>query len=403
MQSKDEPFRSELAWLQHDRLGSLQAAKEEIARQGGDLLDLSMINPDLPPPRVMIDKLVEASLKPFNHRYAVSRGVRKLREAFAGKYRHRFGVTLDTDSEVCVTMGTKDAILDALTSLASPGQTVVLPAPTYPAHLSAVLLAGLKPEFYPLSADHDQMLAHIEGAFRRSRAKILLVNFPNNPTGMVVQSSFYEKLASIVRTFDAYVINDFVYGEMVFDGASASLLSCAALRERGAETYSLSKAYSVPGWRVAALCGEARLIRQVTRLKAHVDYGIFLPIQSAASHALLLKEDLVKPLLSQYNNRCNILAVGLRRLGWKVDAPRAGACVWAEVPEYISGRSMEISERLIRELGVLAMPGELFGAEFCRHVRFAVVLPEERVRTAIDRLSRFEAAARSSQGHSAVA
>ncbi|MBN8549923.1 MAG: aminotransferase class I/II-fold pyridoxal phosphate-dependent enzyme [Deltaproteobacteria bacterium] len=384
-----QAYREDLTWLQEDRLKELQSIKQRIGTNGGEIFDVSMFNPDLAPQRVLLDKLVEASLKPQNHRYSVSRGIRRLRDAFAGKYQTRFGAALNPESEICVTMGTKDAVLDTLTCLASPGKRVLFGAPTYPAHLSAARLAGLSTSFFDISDDEDRMLASIAEKLRSEAIAALVLNFPNNPTGVRVGPSFYSKLAALVRGSGVFVLNDFVYGEMSFDGEATSLLAESSLREQSAEVYSLSKAYSVPGWRVAALCGSARLVHQVTRLKAHVDYGIFLPIQAAASFALSTKEDLVKPLAAQYNNRCSTLAGGLRRLGWTVANPRAGACVWAKAPEPLAaGGSLRLAKELLSDAGVLAMPGLLFGERFDGYLRFAAVIPEERIRQALEQLSR---------------
>lgn len=382
------PYREELAWLQSDALLELQALKREVVRAGRELFDLSMINPDLPPPRVMIDKLVEASLKPFNHRYAVSRGIPRLREAFAHKYANRFSTQLDSESEICVTMGTKDAVLDSMVSLARPGESVLLGAPTYPAHLSAARLAGLRADVFAISTDESAMLGSIAAKLQERPFKLIVLNFPNNPTGLSVSQTFYSELLQLTERHGTFVLNDFVYGEMGFSEGVPSLLSACQTRRGCAEVYSLSKAYSVPGWRVAALSGSQRLVHQVTRLKAHVDYGIFLPIQAAAAFALSAKEDLVKPLTSQYNNRCRTLATGLRRLGWEVAAPTAGACVWGKMPHKLqAGGSRAFALDLLRESGILAMPGILFGTEFDRYIRFAVVLSEERIRQMLENLA----------------
>lgn len=385
-----EPYREELSWLQQDKLGELQNLKQNIINSGGELFDVAMINPDLPPQRVLLDKLVEASLKPQNHRYSVSRGIRRLRDAFAQKYQNRFGAALDSETEICVTMGTKDAVLDALISLARPGRHVLMGAPTYPAHLSAARLAGLETCFFEISEDEGSMLASISQRLKEAPICALVLNFPNNPTGVTVGADFYAKLARLLEGTEIFVLNDFVYGEMGFKAEPCSLLAEPKLRRQGAEVYSLSKAYSVPGWRVAALCGSARLVRQVTRLKAHVDYGIFLPIQAASAYALSTKDDLVKPLTAQYNNRCNTLASGLARLGWAVSHPQAGTCVWGRPPTGLAGRgSLDLAKRLLVETGVLAMPGTLFGESFNEYLRFAAVIPEERIRQALERLGRF--------------
>lgn len=388
--SRIEPFRTELSWLQADKLADLNAQKQIILNEGRELFDFSMINPDIPPARVIIDKLVEASLKPFNHRYSVSRGITRLRQAFAEKYASRFSVTLDPDKEVCVTMGTKDAIHDAIFCVASPGERVLMGSPTYPAHISAAKLAGVEVDFFPLSADEDAMLAAIAERLDAGSHKVLVLNFPNNPTGISVSSSFYERLVQIAKAKSVLVVNDFVYGEMGYRGALPSLLSAPGAKDVGVEVYSMSKAYSVPGWRVAALSGNPRLVHQVTRLKAHVDYGIFMPIQAACAFALSTKDDLVKHPVAQYNNRCGVLASGLKRLGWTVEQPSAGACVWGGLPEGSGSLgSMQFAVRLLADTGVLVMPGVLFGEEFDSHVRFAAVMPEERIRAMLGLLSRY--------------
>ncbi len=383
-----ESYRAELSWLQEDKLSELQKIKQDIISRGGELFDVSMINPDIAPQRVLLDKLVEASLKPQNHRYSVSRGIRRLREAFAGKYGQRFGASIAPESDICITMGTKDAVLDSLVSLGCAGKWVLMGAPTYPAHLSAARLAGLETCFFEISVDEDLMLASIADKLRERPVCALLLNFPNNPTGVTVSREFYKALAALLRASGTFVLNDFVYGEMGFSSSPCSLLAEESLRDQSAEVYSLSKAYSVPGWRVAALCGSQRLVRQVTRLKAHVDYGIFLPIQAASAFALSTKDDLVKPLTAQYNNRCNTLASGLRRLGWTVSAPQAGACVWGRAPSELAARgSLHLAKSILLDTGVLAMPGALFGESFNEYLRFAAVIPEERIRQALDALA----------------
>jgi alanine-synthesizing transaminase len=384
-----QSFRSELSWLQEDKLGELQRLKEQLLSEGRQLFDLSMINPDLAPARVLVDKLVEASLKPYNHRYSVSRGIRRLREAFASKYQAKFAVELDPDSEVCVTMGAKDAMLDALLSLASPGQHILLGTPTYPAHLSAARLAGLSPVFFEVSSDENAMLIAIESALKAQPIAVLALNFPNNPTGHYVSADFYRKLGAIAVGSNVFILNDFTYGEMGFAPGVSSLLAADGARERCAEIYSLSKAYSIPGWRVAALVGSARLIRQVAKLKSHIDYGVFLPLQMAASYALSTKEDLVKPLVAQYNNRCSTLSTGLRSNGWTVQEPRSGACVWAKAPRDLSSQgSLELCRNLLRDCGILAMPGLLFGEQCDEYVRFAAVVSEEYIREVVERIGR---------------
>ncbi|MFM1847498.1 MAG: hypothetical protein RL417_972 [Pseudomonadota bacterium] len=380
----------DLGWLKEDPLAELNGLKLERLSRGAPLIDLAMINPDLPPPRFLLDKLLEATVKPQNHRYAVSRGVRKLREAFALKYARTFGVTLDPEREVCVTLGTKDGLVSALRCLCQPGDRVAVAEPTYPAHISALQLAGCLPVFFDLGQSGGALVANIEGILERERCKAVLLNLPNNPTGLVVNP---DELGAVVRAAAArgvVVINDFVYGEMVHRGGAApSILSVESGETPKVEIYSLSKAYSVPGWRVGALVGSAELVRQIVRLKSHSDYGVFLPLQIAAAAGLGVNEDLAAPLTRQYAYRARVLVEGLRRLGLSVEVPAAGASVWAELPR---GRgeagSFPFVRRLLEEGGVFAIPGAVFGERWDRHVRFALVHGEERLREGLQRMER---------------
>lgn len=374
-------FPAHLSWLKDDPLAELHALKLARLSQGQELFDVSMINPDLPPPRYILDKLSEATIKPDNHRYAVSRGVRKLREGFASKYERRFGVKLSSEEEICVTMGTKDAILHAAMCVTKPGDSVLLPKPVYPAHLSAIRIAELKPSFFELSGDEDQMFWNVSSRLQTGRYRLLILNFPNNPTGLTVSRSFYERLVEVAQASDCFVINDFVYGEMGFKSdAPASLLSVANRRENIAETYSLSKAYSVPGWRVGALLGSSTLAQKLARLKGHIDYGIFLPVQLAAAAGLSGKDELAAGIARQYMNRAGLLVTGLKRLGWEVTMPAAGASVWARMPEFFREEgSRGFVRRLLTECGVMLMPGELFGEEYGGYARFALVQSETKL------------------------
>jgi alanine-synthesizing transaminase len=377
----------DIGWLREDPLAELNALKLERLSRGGGLVDLSMINPDLPPPRYLLDKLVEATFKPQNHRYAVSRGIRKLREAFAVKYGTVFGVKLDPEEEVCVTLGTKDGLVSALRCLGRPGDAVAVAQPTYPAHLSAIQLAGGRPVFYELGNDGAELVSNIERVLESHRPNVLLLNLPNNPTGRVAHRSELESICRSAAAWGAVVINDFVYGDMVHRGEAApSVLSISSDGPK-VEIYSLSKAYSVPGWRVGALVGPQAIVHQVARLKSHSDYGVFLPLQMAAAAGLGVSENLVAPLTRQYEHRARVLVDGLRRLGWRVELPAAGASVWAELPVDVAG-SFEYVRQLLEEAGVFALPGKIFGAQWDRYVRFALVQGEERLREALQRMER---------------
>jgi alanine-synthesizing transaminase len=380
-----------LSWIDNDPLRTLNAMKLKKIEAGEMLFDLSMINPDIEPPRYLIDRLVEASLKSMNHRYAVSRGIRKLREAFASKYKKCFEVAIEADSEACVVMGTKDALIHTFAAHLRPGDRVLMGAPTYPLYLSSAKLSNLQCSFFPISSDEDAMLASIAVALGDNSIRMLVLNFPNNPTGICVTSYFYQRLSELVQNRDLLVFNDFVYGEMTYNNKPAvSLLSVNDLRPQAVECYSMSKAYSVPGWRVGALLGNRYLVQRFSRLKSHVDYGLPLPIQHAAAAGLTTDQDLVSVALSRYEARARALVAGLRRIGWDVDLPGGGVCVWAKIPDRFSEEgSLAFSERLLAETGILVTPGFLYGTAFDRLVRFALVVNQEKIIEVIDRLEKF--------------
>ena len=381
-----------------DYLRPLKDLQRQMLIDGRTVFDLSMVNPDLAPPRVVLDRLLESVTKTQNHRYAVSRGVRRLRDAFANKYATRFGINLNPETEVCVCLGSKDATYQALKSLLKPGDQVVVSAPSYPAHISAVTLAGGSVVSWSYSDDPAQAAASLTTLLETSGAKVVLLNFPSNPAGVVVSLEWWQAIAEVCKRFNAAVINDFVYGEMCFSGQPA--VSALWMRERGVlcvEVYSLSKAYNVPGWRVGALVGSEQIVQCVARFKSHSDYGLFLPLQYAASVALTSTQDLVRSTVTAYDRRIRVLAIGLRRLGWTVVEPRAGACGWAKFPEdgfstsqRESGASGSVAfaTELPERTGVLVAPGVVFGDEYDTYVRFSAVVTEERMREVVDALSR---------------
>ncbi len=383
-----------LSWIDHDPLRAINKIKLQRLESGEPLFDLSMINPDIEPPRYLIDRLVEATLKGVNHRYAVSRGIRKLREAFALKYRNRFQVSVDAETEVCVVMGTKDALIHSFAAHLKPGDRVLMGAPTYPLYLSSARLSNINCSFFSISADEQAMLAGIAAAIEDSSIRMILLNFPNNPTGICVGERFYQRLAEIVQGRDILVFNDFVYGEMQFDGGdSVSMLSIPEIRPSAVECYSMSKAYSIPGWRVGALVGSRAFVQKLSRLKSHLDYGLPLPLQHAAAAGLTTDQDLIGSALHRYEARARTLVTGLRRCGWDVYAPSGGVCIWAMLPEmYHREGSLAFAERLVSTTGVLVTPGVLYGKAYDSYVRFALVLSQEKIIEVVEHLERFPAA-----------
>lgn len=381
------PLNSETDWVDAEGYNHLRDLKEQSHRSGRRIIDLSMINPDLPPPRLLLDRLVEASLQTKNHRYSVARGISKLREAVSQVYRSRYGVGVRSDVGVCITLGAKDALLAYLAAVCERGSTVLVPAPTYPAFESSLLLQGVRTLHYRLDGSEEMILSEIERHLAEHPIRVLLCNFPNNPTGRAVSSSFWDRLGSLLAKTDTLLLNDFVYGDLCFSGQpAASALASPLLAERGCEIVSLSKSYSVPGWRIGAVVGLPRVIERISRLKAHLDYGIFMPLQIAAAHALVSQQDIVAPIRVAYSQRCALVAQGLRTAGFAVEEPQAGCCVWAKLPSKAEDAD-GFTRRLALETGTFLLPGHLFGAEYRRFVRVAVVGADPILREVVDRCS----------------
>lgn len=377
-------------WLYQDPIAEITALKRALVLRGEDITDLSMINPDILPSSFVVDKLHEFTIKPFNHRYGVSRGVRKLREAFSEKFEKTFDVRVDPEREVCAASGTKDGIIHVLHTVTEPGDAVLMGIPTYPMYLSAAKLARTIPVFFEMDPNEELMLGNIERALDATGARVILLNFPNNPTGVTVSGAFLQALAEVTVQRSVKVINDFVYGEMGYRSAAPSLLTIRGTNPNVVETYSLSKAYSVPGWRCGAVLGSEKIVRDVARLKSHSDYGTFLPIQFAAAAILTAKQDLVSPIVGQYSRRAETLVAGLRKLGWECALPQGGASVWVPLPHELAGRgSIAVCKELLERFKVLLTPGALYGRECDGYLRFALVHSEERLQEVFQCITEF--------------
>lgn len=355
-----------------------QTRKLSLVAEGRQVIDLSMINPDMPPPRRIIDKLIETSMRPQNHRYSVARGLKKLREAFATKYLGRWSISLSADEEICITSGSKEAVLLLLRWCIPEHSTVLIPSPYYPAHLSAAKLGGHRVEVFELGISDNETLAAIEEGLVKYQPAVLILNFPNNPTGSTVSKGFYEKLSLLAERHGTLVYNDFVYGELTFTGRATSMLEVPYFRTNGLESYSLSKAYGVPGWRVAAMCGATRWIKRLAELKSKTDYGLFIPLQVAAAAAL---EGEPPKFSEEYALRARGFVKDLSALGFRVNAPQAGCAVWCK-PERFS------VDYLVRELlekhGILISCGDSFGDNFADMVRIALVAPPATLSNVIE-------------------
>lgn len=358
----------------------VQTEKARLLANGRAVCDLSMVNPDIPPPRFLVDKLCEASLKGVNHRYAVSRGVRKLREALTERYHDVFNVSLSPETDVCVTLGSKDALTQIALVILKPGDEILVGEPTYAAFRFVAEYAGLVVRTFTISSDEAEMTANLVAAMDANPVRAVFLNFPNNPTGQAVSEDFYRAVLGRARRTGALVVNDFVYGEMMHSGTPAvSLLRIAEKEDAALETYSLSKAFSVPGWRVGAILGSSDLVHQIAVAKSRVDYGLFLPIQIAAAAALGSQEPFVRQITTQYRNRAEVLARVLRGAGWRVTSPDAGACLWAQIPsEWREEGSDAVVQRLVAR-GLVATGESFFGHLREGFIRFALVASEDRL------------------------
>jgi alanine-synthesizing transaminase len=364
----------------------VNALKMERRRAGEDIIDLGMGNPDLPTPKHIVDKLVEAARKPHNHRYSASRGITKLREAIAKWYGRRFGVDIDPEREAVVTIGAKEGLSHLVLSLISPGDVVLSPNPTYPIHPYSVIIAGGDLRSVPIGPERN-FLEDLDVAIKQTwpRPKMLIISFPHNPTTAVVDLEFFRKIVDFAREHRMIVIHDLAYADLTFDGYQApSFLEVPGAKEVGVEFFSMSKSYSMAGWRVGFCVGNAEIVGALTRLKSYLDYGIFQPIQIAAIIALNGDQSCVQNIVSVYKSRRDVLVDGLNRVGWSIEKPKGTMFVWARIPEQFRAMgSVEFSKYLIEAGKVAVSPGLGFGEYGDEYVRFALVENEMRTRQAI--------------------
>jgi len=360
--------------------------KMQMRRQGVDIVDLGMGNPDLPTPKHIVDKLVEASQKAVNHRYSASRGIPGLRLAAANWYLRRFGVELDADSEVVVTMGAKEGLAHLALVMLQPGDVVFATDPAYPIHPYASIIAGADVRRIPIGKGRD-FFEDLHLATRQTwpQPKLLILNYPQNPTTEVVELSFFEKIVEFAKEHDMLVIHDLAYADLVYDGYVApSFLQAKGAKDVGVEFFSLTKSYSMAGWRVGFCCGNRDMVHALTRIKSYLDYGIFQPIQIAACSALNGPQDCVSEICEVHRDRRDALIEGLGRAGWNVAPPKATMFVWAEIPdEFKAMGSVDFSKFLLKEAHVAVSPGLGFGHFGDDHVRFALVENRHRINQAV--------------------
>jgi alanine-synthesizing transaminase len=354
--------------------------------RGEDIIDLGMGNPDHATPPHIVAKLLEAAQKPTNHRYSVSRGIYKLRLAICDWYRRRFDVELDADREAIVTIGSKEGIGHLALAMLGAGDVVLCPTPTYPIHQYSVIIANGDLRSVPLVPGQD-FFENLVEATRQTwpKPKLLILNFPHNPTTEVVDLAFFERIVEFAREHDMLVVHDLAYADLVFDGYQPpSFLQAKGAKEIGVEFFTLSKSYSMPGWRVGFAVGNPEIIGALARMKSYLDYGIFQPVQIAAIAALNGPQDCVAEIREVYRVRRNALCDGLTRAGWNVPRPKATMFVWAEIPdEFKHLGSIEFSKFLLKEGKVAVSPGIGFGEYGDHYVRLALIENEHRIRQAV--------------------
>lgn len=360
--------------------------KAQARRRGEDIIDFGMGNPDGPTPRHIVEKLCEVASRENTHRYSVSRGIPRLRRAITGWYQRRFGVALDPEREAIVTIGSKEGLAHLALATVDRGDAVLVPNPAYPIHPYGFVMAGADIRHVQLTPDVD-FFVELEKAIRDlwPKPKMLVLNFPANPTTQCVDLAFFEKVVAIAREHDIWVVHDLAYADIVFDGYVApSILQVPGAKDVAVEFFTLSKSYNMPGWRIGFMCGNEKLVAALAKLKSYFDYGTFTPIQVAAILALEGPQGCVEEIRRTYQKRRDVMCAGLEAAGWPVEKPKATMFVWARIPEaYRSLGSLEFSKKLLAQAKVAVSPGIGFGEYGDEYVRFSLIENEHRTRQAL--------------------
>lgn len=355
-------------------------------RRGEDIIDLSMGNPDGPTPHHIVEKLVEAARRPANHGYSVSKGIPRLRQAITNWYSDRYDVELDPETEAIVTIGSKEGIAHLALATLDRGDIVLVPNPSYPIHIYGPVIAGADIRHVRNTPDVD-FFEELERALKESfpKPKMIILNFPGNPTTQCVDLSFFEKLLEIAREHGVYVVHDLAYADIVFDGYKApSILQVPGAKDIAVEFFTMSKSYNMAGWRIGYMVGNPDLVAALSRIKSYHDYGTFTPLQIASIVALEGPQDCVEDIRKTYENRRNVMVKGLHEAGWNVATPKAAMYIWAKIPDHYKDLgSLEFAKRLLTEAKLAAAPGIGFGEYGDDHVRLALIENEERIRQAV--------------------
>lgn len=365
--------------------------KKQARSRGEDIIDFGMGNPDQPTPQHIVAKLVETVQRGDTHRYSQSKGIPRLRKAISDWYQRRYGVEIDPVDEAIVTIGSKEGLAHLALATMSTGDTVLVPNPSYPIHPYGFVIAGADIRHVSMTANVD-FFAELEKAIRESwpKPKMLVLNFPGNPTAQCVELSFFEQVVNICREHEIWLVHDLAYADIVFDGYQApSVMQVPGAKDIAVEFFSLSKSYNMPGWRVGFCVGNSTLIGALARIKSYMDYGTFTPIQVAAIAALEGDQQCVSDIRDMYQHRRDVLCDGLNAIGWQVERPRATMFVWAQIPEpFRHLGSLEFSKLLLQEAKVAVSPGLGFGEYGDDHVRFALIENEQRIRQAVRGIKR---------------
>lgn len=365
----------------------VNSLKMESRRNGEDIIDLGMGNPDMPAPNHVIDKLCEAAKNPKNHRYSASKGIAQLRIAITEWYKRRYDIDLDPESETVVTIGSKEGLSHLALATVQPGDVVLTPTPAYPIHPYSVIIAGGEVTSVPIGPGIDFFM-ELEKAFKKTwpRPKMLIANFPHNPTTQVVEGlDFFIRLVDFAKENNMIIIHDLAYADLVFDNYKApSILQAPGAKDVAVEFFSLTKSYSMAGWRVGFCSGNSEIVGALIKIKSYLDYGMFQPIQIASIVALRGPQDCVENFRKTYESRRNVLIKGLNQAGWNVELPKATMFAWAEIPERFKNMgSLEFCKYLITEAKVAVSPGIGFGEGGDNYVRFALVENEHRIKQAV--------------------
>ena len=371
----------------------INSLKYEARIRGEDIIDFGMGNPDQATPSPIVDKLIETVKNPSTHRYSQSAGLPKLRQAIKNWYSRKYNVELDQEKEIVTCMGSKEGIAHLSLATLSIDDTVLVQSPTYPIHSYGVVIAGANLQSVTLKDDADEFLSDIEESILNAskKPKMIIINFPSNPTTQSVTIDFFKKIVEIGKKYDIWIIHDLAYADIAFDGYKApSILEVEGAKDIAVEFFTLSKSYNMPGWRVGFCCGNSELVQALTKIKSYLDYGTFTPIQVAAIKAINDCDNEVALISSMYESRRNELCDGLNRIGWDVKKPLATMFVWAKIPEkYLKLGSLEFSKLLIEHAQVAVSPGAGFGMDGDEYVRFSLIENEHRTRQAIRGIKNF--------------